>query len=106
VSVFSVGSTGTLVQVPGSPYVTGLSPLAVACSPDGAAGAANVDNTLSVFAVASGVQLTQVPGSPLSLGSEATSVAFSPGGTLLAVARATELEVSSADQLGSLVLRG
>jgi WD40 repeat protein len=97
-SVFSVGSTGTLMPVPGSPPLSmgGLAS-SVAFSPDGRL-LVTADGTLSVFAVGSGGQLTRVPGSPV-LGD---SAAFSPGGGLLAVTGGGGVDVFSVGSGGQL----
>jgi WD40 repeat protein len=93
VSVFSVGSGGTLTQVSGSPFDTGTgvgtAVRSVAFSPSGGLlAAANDTNTVSVFSVGSGGTLTQVSGSPFATGGSGApySVAFSPSGGLLATA--------------------
>jgi len=88
VSVFSVGSVGTLTQVPRSPFATGGIANSVAFSPDGGllATADVFPGAVSVFSVDSGGALTPVPGSPFATGGGSDSVAFSPGGGLLATA--------------------
>ena len=97
VSVFSISSsTGSLSQVPGSPFAAGGEPESVAFSPDGGLLAvANVlDGTVSVFAVSGSGALTEVSGSPFIVGSEANSVAFSSDGGLLAAADRADGTVS------------
>jgi len=87
VSVFSVGSTGVLTEVAGSPFVSGNSPFSVAFSPGGGLLAtANGDATVSVLSVASDGALTPVTGSPFRTGDTPDSVAFSPSGGLRATA--------------------
>jgi WD40 repeat protein len=96
VSVYAVGSSGTLSQVAGSPYALGGEPVSVAFSPSGGllAVADSFGGTVSVFLVGAGGALTQVPGSPFASGSEPESVAFSPSGKLLAVANDRGFTVS------------
>jgi 6-phosphogluconolactonase (cycloisomerase 2 family) len=89
VSVFRVDSkTGVLAQVVGSPYATGLRPIAVAFSRTGLIAVANhLSDDVSVFSVnrRSGA-LSALPASPFAAGTLPLSAAFSPDGRLLAVA--------------------
>ncbi len=85
VSVYAVNpNTGTLNQIPGSPFAAGLSPYSVAFSPIIAdtlfAAVSNVDdNTVSVYIVDQTTgQFTQVAGSPFATGLADFEVAFSP----------------------------
>jgi DNA-binding beta-propeller fold protein YncE len=96
VSVFSVGSSGALTQVSGSPFATGSFPSSVAFSPSGGllATANENDSTVSVFSVGSGGALTPVAGSPFATGGAPDAVAFSPSGGLLATANAFDQTVS------------
>ncbi|MFZ1155510.1 MAG: hypothetical protein WAN93_11455 [Solirubrobacteraceae bacterium] len=92
VSMFSVGSSGALTPVSGSPFTVGSQPTSITFSPDGSllavtagpTGAPGPDgpNTLYVFSVSSSGALTPVAGSPYS--SSASQVLFSPAGGLLA----------------------
>jgi hypothetical protein len=92
VSMFSVGTSGTLTAIPGSPFTVGYRPTSISFSPSGnllavtagplnAAGADGPDE-LYVFSVSSSGALTPVSGSPYSVG--ASQVVFSPAGGLLA----------------------
>ncbi|HXW57876.1 MAG TPA: beta-propeller fold lactonase family protein, partial [Solirubrobacteraceae bacterium] len=89
-AMFSVGASGVLAPVGGSP--PDPSATAVAFSPSGAvlAAANNSSDTISMFSVGSSGALTSVSGSPFSLGAEPTSVVFSPSGELLAVTAGKE----------------
>jgi 6-phosphogluconolactonase (cycloisomerase 2 family) len=92
VSMFSVGSSGELTPVSGSPFTVGSQPTSITFSPDGSllavtagpTGTPGPDgpNTLYVFSVSSSGALTPVAGSPYS--SSASQVLFSPAGGLLA----------------------
>lgn len=91
VDVFSVGASGALARVTGSPFADGGGtphPVSLAFRPDGRLIAtANRDaGSVSVFAVAPSGALTPVPGSPIAVGDQPGAVAFSPDGSLLAVA--------------------
>jgi 6-phosphogluconolactonase (cycloisomerase 2 family) len=92
VSVFSVGTGGTLKQVNGSPFESsgGLDdPYSVAFSPSGGLlASANESGSVSVFSVGAGGALTPVAGSPFTTGGldDPVSVDFSPSGGLLATA--------------------
>lgn len=88
-TMFSVGSGGTLAVVSGFPIsAPGTFPAALTFSPSGKLLAvANAhSNTVSVYAVSSGGALTQVPNSPFITGQFPQALAFSPSGALLAVA--------------------
>jgi 6-phosphogluconolactonase len=64
VLVFSIDpSSGSLTQIPGSPYTTGQNPAGLAISTDGGF----LDNTLSEFSIASDGSLTPIIGSPIGL---------------------------------------
>jgi 6-phosphogluconolactonase len=85
VSVYSVDMmTGVFSPVPGSPFLTGANPDAIAFSPEVSgnvfAAVTNFgDNTVSVYSVdtMTGV-FSPVPGSPFATGRNPSSVAFSP----------------------------
>ncbi|MDX6664442.1 MAG: hypothetical protein QOG68_648 [Solirubrobacteraceae bacterium] len=96
VSVFTLGATGSLTPVPGSPFATGAGPSSVAFSPDGGllAVANKTDGTVSLFSVSGGGALAPAPGSPFATGPGPASLAFSPTGTLLAVANSRGYTVS------------
>jgi WD40 repeat protein len=105
VSMFSVGSGGTLTQVNGSPFTTttpsGTGAFSVAFSPNGGLLAtANSNNTVSVFTVGSGGALTQVADSPFA-DQNPQSVAFSPDGKLLATADNHPTDAVSVFSVGS-----
>ena len=76
-------TTGSLMEVPGSPFATGPYPDAVRVSPNGAfAYVANTgDNTISAFVIdaVTGV-LTPVPGSPFAVPNGAQALAIDPSG--------------------------
>jgi 6-phosphogluconolactonase len=92
VSVFSVNpSTGSLSQVPGSPFATAPGAKAAAFSPSGNLLAVTTASSVTVFSVDSATgSLTQVPGSPFATGAgtgtNTTALAFDPSGSLLATA--------------------
>jgi 6-phosphogluconolactonase len=92
VSMFSVGSSGVLTAVSGSPFAVGSKPTSISFSPSGGllavtagplsgSGASGPDE-LYVFSVGSAGELTPVSGSPYSV--SASQVVFSPAGGLLA----------------------
>jgi 6-phosphogluconolactonase (cycloisomerase 2 family) len=89
VSAFAVNTaTGMLTRVPGSPFVTGTTPLGVAVDSMGKFlfVANQNDNTVSVFSIdGSSGALTQVPGSPFGGVSNPFGVTASPAGGFLFV---------------------
>ena len=98
VTVFQVGSDGTLAQVSDLPFPTGgNNPLGVAFNPDGKllAVSNNISEDVTVFDVASNGTLTMVgifsvfPG-----GGSPTSLSFSPDGELLAILNLTTSAVT------------
>ena len=80
VSAYSIGSSGALTPVPGSPFAAGVDPLSVAVDPTGRfVYAANfVDNTVSAYSIGSNGALTLVPGSAFLAGVHPCSVGISP----------------------------
>lgn len=83
VSVYIINSSGTMIQVPGSPFATNTSPNEISFSP--------VINGNLFLAILSGLNninvysvnpttgfLTQVPGSPFTTGNNPTDLSFSP----------------------------
>ena len=92
VSMFSVGSSGALTAVSGSPFPVGYKPTSVSFSPSGSllavtAGPLSGPGTdgpdeLYVFDVSPSGELTPASGSPYSV--SASQVVFSPAGGLLA----------------------
>jgi len=99
VSVYSVGSGGTLSSVIGSPFFTSNGsdgPDAAAFSPSGGLFATgnSLSASVSVLAVGPGGALSAVANSPFAAGSLPASVAFSPSGELLAAADYSDSTVS------------
>jgi 6-phosphogluconolactonase (cycloisomerase 2 family) len=93
VSVFRIGSTGTLAQVAGSPFASGADPSAIVFAPGHYVYVANTaGNSVSAYSMdpASGA-LTLVVGSPFSTG------AWSPNG-LVADLAGTHLYASESQQ--------
>jgi 6-phosphogluconolactonase len=92
ISMFSVGSSGALAPVSGSPFPVGYKPTSVTFSPDGSLLAVTAGPPgppgpegpidLYVFSVSASGALTPVAGSPYSV--SASQVVFSPTGGLLA----------------------
>jgi hypothetical protein len=82
VSVFSVGSSGALTPVSGSPFTVGAQPTSVSFSPGGGLLAVTAAGKLYMFSVGSSGSLTPVSGSPFSIA--ASQVLFSPASGLLA----------------------
>jgi hypothetical protein len=81
--MFSVGFSGALTPVSGSPFTVGSRPTSVTFSPDGSLLAVTAGpNDLYVFSVSTSGALTPVAGSPYSV--SASQVVFSPAGGLLA----------------------
>ncbi|MBV8997019.1 MAG: hypothetical protein JO287_25725 [Pseudonocardiales bacterium] len=85
VSVFFVRFDGTLSPVPGSPFITGKNPQAVAFSPSGGVATGGLlavanasDNTVAMFSVGLDGALRPIPGSPFATGTYPVSVAFRP----------------------------
>ncbi len=100
VSMFSVSSSGPLTPVPGSPFATGRTPLAVdfgGVSGEPLLATANfADNDASVFSVSSSGALAPVAGSPLSLGAGSGPASLTFGsGAVLAIANSALNNVSA-----------
>ncbi len=77
VRVFSIGSNGTLSEVSGSPFKTGLGPAAVLVDSTGSYVyvANRTDNTISAFSIGTGGALTAITGSPFSTGTTPEALA-------------------------------
>jgi 6-phosphogluconolactonase (cycloisomerase 2 family) len=77
VAVYSVGTTGALTAVSGSPFTAGTAPYAVAIDSTGTyVYAANrTDGTISGFSIGTGSLLTALSGSPYASGSLVTALA-------------------------------
>jgi WD40 repeat protein len=101
-AIFSVGASGALTPVAGSP--PDPSAHAVAFSPSGAllAAANEGSDTISIFSVGVSGALTAVPGSPFTIGAQPGSVTFSPSGKLLEVSAGESLYVFSVSASGVL----
>ena len=76
VRVLSIGTTGALSEVSGSPFATGLGPSAVMVDSTGTYVyvANRTDGTVSAFTLSSTGSLTKISGSPFSTGSEPTDL--------------------------------
>ena len=98
VSVFSVGSDGTLTQLSSSPTGAGTNLYAVAFSPSGGvlgvANAGGSPGSVSVFSVDAEGALAPVEGSPYTTDSTPEGVAFSSADGLLATANRNPSDVS------------
>ena len=101
-AMFSVGASGVLTPVAGSP--PDPSAHAVAFSPSGAllAAANEGSDTISMFSVGVSGALTAVPGSPFALAAQPGSVTFSPSGKLLEVSAGESLYIFSVSAAGVL----
>lgn len=77
VRVFSIASDGTLSEISGSPYKTGLGPAAVLVDSTGSYVyvANRTGNTISAFTVGTGGALTAVAGSPFATGTTPVALA-------------------------------
>ncbi len=107
VSMFSVGPSGGLTPVSGSPFVVGSpgsKPSQVAFSPTGKLLAVGATGSMYMYSVSSSGALTPVTGSPFQI--SGTPVAFSPSGDLLVAvdvnAGVRVLSVSSSGALSEL----
>ena len=105
VSMFSVGSSGALTSVSGSPFTLAAEPTSVVFSPNGELLAVTAGKeeaqSLYMFSVSSSGALTPVPGSPYSV-SSSDHVAFSPTGGLLAAQLKTGVKMFSVSSSGTL----
>ncbi len=101
-AIFSVGASGALTPVAGTPPDT--SAHTVAFNPSGTrlAVANEGSNTISMFSVGSSGALTAAPGSPFTLGAQSGSVTFSPSGGLLEVSAGESLYMFSVSASGAL----
>jgi 6-phosphogluconolactonase (cycloisomerase 2 family) len=77
VRVFSISSNGTLSEVSGSPYATGLGPAAVLVDSTGSYVyvANRTANSLSAFTLGAGGALTSITGSPFTTGTTPVAMA-------------------------------
>lgn len=77
VRVFSIASDGTLSEISGSPYKTGLGPAAVLVDSTGSYVyvANRTGNTVSAFTVGTGGALTAIAGSPFATGTTPVALA-------------------------------
>ena len=106
ISMFSVGPSGALTQVAGSPFTLGAEPRSVVFGPSGGllavtAGAEAESQSLYIFSVSASGALTPVSGSPYSA-SSSEYVAFSPTGALLAAQVKTGVKMFSVGSSGAL----
>ncbi len=101
-AIFSVGSSGALTPVGGTP--PDASAHFVSFSPSGTllAVANEGSNTISMFSVGSSGALTAAPGSPFTLGAQPGSVTFSPSGQLLEVSAGESLYIFAVSASGVL----
>jgi len=101
-ALFSVGASGALTPVAGTPPDT--SAHAVSFSPSGTflAAANEGADTVSMFSVSSAGALAAVPGSPFTLAAQPGSVTFSPSGNLLEVSAGESLYIFVVGSSGAL----
>lgn len=87
VRVFSIGTDGTLSEVAGSPYKTGLGPAAVLVDSTGSYVyvADRTGNSISAFTVGTGGALTEIAGSPFATGTTPVALAEDQTKSYLAV---------------------
>jgi hypothetical protein len=92
--VFSIGTTGALTEVSGSPFVTQFSPLNIAVQPDtngnivytfGLTDASTAFNSVESYTIGSGGTLTAVTDSPFSNAAIGDQGAFDQSGAFLFV---------------------
>jgi 6-phosphogluconolactonase (cycloisomerase 2 family) len=104
--MFSVGLSGALTQVAGSPFTLGAEPRSVVFSPSGGLLAVTAGKeeaqSLYMFSVSASGALTPVSGSPYSA-SSSENVAFSPTGGLLAAQVKTGVKMFSVGASGALM---
>jgi 6-phosphogluconolactonase len=100
VSIFSIGTTGTLTQVSGSPFSTGLPPLNLALAPSGNAlyvTIAGSPGTLEVIGLQSGVPISPNPilqVTPTGTNPNGLAVVSNSSGTFLYTANTTDNSIS------------
>lgn len=102
ISVFSIDPTsGTVAQLPGSPYPIGMTPLNMALSPSGKTlyvtgggnGAFGIIQIFDVTGVTSGT-MTPIPGPQIAPGRSPVGLAVDPTGSFLYTANKTDNTVS------------
>jgi 6-phosphogluconolactonase len=96
ISVYSIGGSGALSEISGSPFTSNPNPTEVVLSPSGSLlFVLNPSlNAVSVYAVASGGALQQVANSPFPVGNVPDAVAISPDGKFLFVANSADNTIS------------
>jgi 6-phosphogluconolactonase (cycloisomerase 2 family) len=100
VSMFSVGSSGALTPVAGSPFTVAHSPTSVAFSPSGSLLAVSAGE-LYLFSVSASGALTPVSGSPYNV--SVSQVLFSPAGGVLAAVSYSGVTMFSVGSSGALM---
>ncbi len=87
-SVYTIGTNGTLQGVTGSPYTTGAGASSIALEGTGkyVYVANRADSTISGFLIGTGGVLTALTGSPFIAGTQVSSLGFDVSGTYLAAA--------------------
>ncbi|HEX7158993.1 MAG TPA: beta-propeller fold lactonase family protein [Edaphobacter sp.] len=85
VAVYTIGSSGALTEISGSPFAAGQGPYAIAIDSTGSyVYAANrTDGTISGFSIGTGSVLTALSGSPYTSGSLPTALATDNSGSYL-----------------------
>jgi 6-phosphogluconolactonase (cycloisomerase 2 family) len=107
VSAFTIGPTGALTPVPGSPFPAADSPNGIKVTPDGkfVIVALPVKASLGVYAVAANGALTEIPGSPFGAAGFPSGLDINCGGRFLFVGDGgdtTQVEVYSIGAKGRL----
>ena len=97
ISAYSAAADGSLSLVPGSPFATGIAPLAVAITPDSQyLYLGNFESgSVSAYSVASDGSLSPVAGSPFHTGTWPWGAAVSPDGGYLFVSNSGSDTISS-----------
>lgn len=97
VSAYTIGGSGTLAPVAGSPFPAGTSPSAVAISPNGSFlyVSNQGSNNLSAYTIGGGGAITTITGSPFASGAAPSGVAVSQNGDFLYVSNQGSNDVSA-----------
>ena len=97
VSAYTIGGSGTLAPIAGSPFAAGTNPSAVTVSPNGSFlyVSNQGSNNVSAYTIGGAGAITAITGSPFASGAAPSGVAVSPNGSFLYVSNQGSNNVSA-----------